>query len=357
MASCPTKTRDVVLGIVFMCLSRCYNFIYRMTEKFSRPYTIRPDSRKDEAGQMREIRGLEDAKLRVLQVPLDQFPDDVPYPKRETNEMDKKAIVLMNSVIKKQRLEAGIEDDWNITPDRFIFYAAPYATGYYAHALAHNVFDWIKVIEYQTGFEKGVHYVYMLHEMVHLGAVPVVVGVNGTLEVRKMGFHLQDFKLIEGENINSMAFLDEAVVQAITSEIITLERDQFERDLNLTSNEFERLIDFSNNGAYVVPMHVLGKIIKGISRDKKIPTSEVWSQCKQSYYNSDLSFLRDIERAFGPGTLRLLDSLDSGLRQTAESKVLINTIKEYFSPDTNQIKRFNLALQLIDGASAKQQGR
>lgn len=164
----------------------------------------------------------------------------------------------------------------------------------------------------------------LIHESIHLHSHQVhwVDVKNKQLGQYRIGYELEG-----RENIDYFRGFNEAVVQKTTEDIILKSHP----DSNLPNIQ-KKL--FSLRGAYFPEILTLDKIIGKIAKVKNETREEVWNRFKKGQFTGEMMHLRDVEKVYGPGALRILASMD-----TRKSNKLKNFLYyTYFSSDNKNIK-------------------
>ncbi len=115
--------------------------------------------------------------------------------------------------------------------------------------------------------------------------------------------HLVEYRV--GYEINSpkgdfMGGFNEAVVEATTLDIVNRE------NLSQGKKQIKSPTD------YRVDVEIVDKIAEKIALLKKEKKEDVWKRFKTGQFTGNMMHLRDIEKAFGPGSLRILASMKPG---------------------------------------------
>ena len=103
--------------------------------------------------------------------------------------------------------------------------------------------------------------------------------------------------------------LNEAVTDMIVREIFIKHKDELIRDFEITEDEQKQSVDF-----YFEYMDVVKIIIAGIAKKNGEDEEAVWERFKKGEFTGEMMHLRDIEKTFGKGSLRVLAAMDSGTK-------------------------------------------
>ncbi|MFA6274364.1 MAG: hypothetical protein WC662_04350 [Candidatus Paceibacterota bacterium] len=96
---------------------------------------------------------------------------------------------------------------------------------------------------------------------------------------------------------------DEAIVDKLSNEIVLKQYKVFEKN-NVRNNLYKSLTRFL--GGYPIQIKIIEKIIKKIAEVKNEAEEEVWKRFKIGEFTGNMMHLRDVENAYGPGSLRIL---------------------------------------------------
>jgi len=160
-----------------------------------------------------------------------------------------------------------------------------------------------------------------LHEMLHLASAKAVFvdPKKATINPYRIGYNVySDKSLFHG--------LDEAVVDKMTLEILKKYWGEIEQNYSISEEETE------NNPVtyYHDYMLILETIIDDLSEHTKKNPEEIWKDFKRSLLTGKLMHIREIERVYGKGGLRIL-SLMGQNSDSKEHDAILQKIKRYFS--------------------------
>ncbi len=96
---------------------------------------------------------------------------------------------------------------------------------------------------------------------------------------------------------------DEAIVDKMSNEIVLKQYKVFEKN-NVRNNLYKSLT--RSVGGYPIQIKIIEKIIKKIAEVKNEAEEEVWKRFKIGEFTGNMMHLRDVEKAYGPGSLRIL---------------------------------------------------
>ena len=116
-------------------------------------------------------------------------------------------------------------------------------------------------------------------------------------------------------------------------------------------DELVREFGVSQTEAPGIPMFygecisILDLIIRKVAQDRNEDEIAVWKRFKRGMFTGEMMHLRDIEHAFGRGSLRVLAALNWESNHTIPIE-LIPKIKEYFDSDDDE-KRDEIAKEVL----------
>ena len=160
-----------------------------------------------------------------------------------------------------------------------------------------------------------------LHEMIHLASAKAVFvdPEKARINPYRIGYNVERGRsLFHG--------LDEAVVDKTTLEILKNHWEEMEKKFSVSEEETEK-----NSVTYYHDyMLILNTIIDEMSDRTQKNSEEIWKNFKKGLLTGELMHIREIERVYGKGGLRIL----SLMGQDSDSKkhdAMLRKIKEYFS--------------------------
>lgn len=164
----------------------------------------------------------------------------------------------------------------------------------------------------------------IVHEMLHdagYGEIILSKGVEdefGGMTMKKTGFLLRNFE----KQREHFYGLNELVVDKIALEII------------LKKKEMEQFMEgkmyglFENVSAY----GIIDRILEKLSKERNVSEEDSWRKMELTYFEGkvDTNDLRDIERIFGPQSLRVLDRIEP---YVGKERGVNKKIHSYFETD------------------------
>jgi rubrerythrin len=184
----------------------------------------------------------------------------------------------------------------------------------------------------------------ILHEMVHQASFHTVFKNTDKKLIYPLRSGYQGFKPNDLESKDRFVGLNEAVVDSITQEIINKHKE----DLNIKFNfsEEELKTDELLSNSYSDYIDILNIIIDKISEEKGEDRESIWKNFKKGEFTGNMMYLRDVEKYFGVGALRILSSFgDYNDRNNYE--LLIDKTKEYFKSYGNPDLQSKIAKEIL----------
>lgn len=126
--------------------------------------------------------------------------------------------------------------------------------------------------------------------------------------------------------------LNEAVIDKIIIEIFNKHKDELKKEFNITPKENQESI------VYFYPwVEILNKIIQEIAEKNNEDEKMAWQRFKKGYFTGEMMHLREIEKTFGKGALRVLAAVESDIKDVPEEKMK-QQLLEYFETDDERTK-------------------
>ena len=126
--------------------------------------------------------------------------------------------------------------------------------------------------------------------------------------------------------------LNEAVVDTIVKEIFVKHQNELIEDFGITDEEQRASVPYYHDYMEILDL-VMDKIALKNGESKEL----VWSRFKKGEFTGEMMHLRDVERTFGKGSLRVLAALDSGMKDIRFSKLMERAII-FFQVDDDETR-------------------
>ncbi len=166
----------------------------------------------------------------------------------------------------------------------------------------------------------------LIHESTHKAShLKYIVNVKE----KKLDSYRTGYRLAGREDSNLFLGLNEAVVEKTTKDILS-------HIHSLKNENFKKIqdVNFNSRSGYWSQLLTLNKILEKIAQKKNEKKEDVWSRFKKGQFTGEMMHLRDIEKVFGPGSLRVIASM-GGIDSDLSKQFLYYS---YFSTDSNSVK-------------------
>ena len=169
----------------------------------------------------------------------------------------------------------------------------------------------------------------LVHEMVHRASKHRFFGSeeHGMVPAR-IGYQLAS-PWKEPEGRAALTGFNEIVTEYMAVRILEATKDELEQELGIAKKDVEEF-----QYGYAQYNEVFSKIVRGVAAMKGISVREVIDDFERGQFAENLFVLKDIERTFGKGSLKVLACLGV-LRDLAEREKVDALVKQYFSSDNH----------------------
>lgn len=265
----------------------------------------------------------------------------------EKNEEELKAISLINDLIQREIKELGVNTPGPINSDRIHFVnqeiadvMQPKRGGMFLPVLDAIIMNKDKYKDHKFLFYKSI-----LHEIVHHDSFDsiFVMGNDAKMTPYRTGYNssnIDDYKTHE-----HFRGFNEAVTQKMSLEIVNKYKELLVKELNISEEdqkEGDRFESFYSNQIEVLDL-VINKMSEFYGKDSK----EIWIKIKKGMITGEMMHLRDIEKVFGPGSLRFLSAMSSnGSIKKIEGEKLSDNFKNFFMEEDEE-KRNAIAKHIL----------
>lgn len=169
----------------------------------------------------------------------------------------------------------------------------------------------------------------ILHESIH--AVSFLKFIVGEKEkkppLRRSGYDIGTMGEFEHEYFEG---LNEMIVDDIVREILVKHADELRKELKVTKWEEEK-----TNGIFY-SRDILRIIIEKIARNNREKEGEIWTGFKRGLFTGEMMHLREVERTFGKGSLRVLAALECGTKKEIPNEEAYKKVLNYFQTDSDE---------------------
>jgi hypothetical protein len=137
------------------------------------------------------------------------------------------------------------------------------------------------------------------------------------------------------KNHSHFLALNEAMTQWISERIMKDNEQKIKQELQVNNKE---LVHWHNVRDYYFPfMHVLWNIMIQLEKSSGTGSKEMDNKYMRGYFDGSMMHLRDIEKSFGPGSLKVFSAL-SFSTDGKEKLNLVRLVNEYFCCNNTQRK-------------------
>jgi hypothetical protein len=166
----------------------------------------------------------------------------------------------------------------------------------------------------------------MLHEVIHQLSYKAIAA---NPEIKETYVVRSGYANIPGTEEHHEHFrgLNEAVIDSIVKEVFRKHADELIKDFNITKEEQREPVSYYDGYIHILNI-IMDKIVEKKGEDK----TAVWGRFKKGEFTGEMMHLREVERTFGNGALRVLAALGSGTKTMKRSKV-VEKMEEYFQTD------------------------
>ncbi len=171
----------------------------------------------------------------------------------------------------------------------------------------------------------------LLHEMVHSVSHIKYEILEDDIKNYRTGYALKNHK----DNIKYLESFNEALTEDLTQSLLFKNRQVLYDTFNI------KKLGIPNS--YSKDNMIIDNIVIGLSDNSKIPEHLIRDRFYKGLFTGDMMHLREIDKVFGEGSLRLLAFLDAH-----EETELVHTLyRKYFDLKYSDEERYNYAEQIL----------
>lgn len=137
--------------------------------------------------------------------------------------------------------------------------------------------------------------------------------------------------------------LHEAITEKSLQDILAEHADEISETFGNEVVDYDRgeYKDYQNF------INLVDIIVSKVAEKHGEPPQEVWTRFKRGLYTGEMMHLREIERAYGKGSLRFLAALESGTRRALTRDEVMEKMRAYFSTEDEE-EREKLAHEVLN---------
>lgn len=193
--------------------------------------------------------------------------------------------------------------------------------------------------------EKETLFKVILHESIHLSAFKkfYIQNQKEGVNIYIVKPYRSGYKNINPSELFHIHFtgLNEAIVDKIVLDIFKKHKKDILKEFDI---EVDRLAKENKDIFYNLPLEILEIVLEKIAKNNREKPEQVWQRFKKGFFTGEMMHLRDVEKTFGKGALRVLAFLGDPTKVLSEQEE--SKIKEYFLTDDKE-KRDKIAKQVL----------
>lgn len=248
---------------------------------------------------IKEVRGLiEKARaeyLKPVEGEIEKNPDEL------------RLITLINEYLNQELEKLGIDKKISVPPEAIhILEKEAYQERYPKDTNATSAIEESAAfINNGTMDNRWKKYIVIAHEIIHLASW---FSIYAEKKEKLYRLHSAGYRYEHDSESDHFHFhgLNEAVTQKMAEEFFHDQRQRIIRDFKFTPGEKRKI-----KPAYRENIAVLDLVISKIAQSKNEDPDSVWQRMKRGYFSGEKMHLRDIEKVFGKGSLRVLGAMSS----------------------------------------------
>lgn len=171
----------------------------------------------------------------------------------------------------------------------------------------------------------------LLHEMVHSVSHIKYEILEDDIKNYRIGYALKNHK----DNIKYFESFNEALTEDLTQSLLFKNRQVLYNTFNINK--------FGTPNSYSKDNMIIDNIVIGLSDNNKIPEHLIRDKFYKGLLTGDMMHLREIDKVFGEGSLRLLAFLDAHEKTESVYPLYI----KYFDLQYSDEERYNYAEQIL----------
>lgn len=170
----------------------------------------------------------------------------------------------------------------------------------------------------------------LLHEMVHSVSHIKYAVLEDDIKNYRVGYALKNHR----DGIKYLESFNEALTEDLTQTLLFKNREVLYDTFQISK--------LNTPSAYSDGIMVIDNIVIGLSESSKVPEHIIRDKFYKGLFTGEMMFLREIDRVFGEGSLRLL----SFLAPNAGASIF-SLYRKYFSLSISEQERYNVAQEIV----------
>lgn len=245
-----------------------------------------------------------------------------------------KVIGWFNSCLNEEFRELGVERKAAVAPERIHLLESGAFKKRFPEIKAGALYDTFNDAVYidKESRKKGIRlYKTIYHEGVHLSALQKYhVEISRDKEKMKMEAYRSGYRIANPEEPKGHQHffgLNEAMTDYIALRLMARHMEDFFKEFKLTEKELKEGISYEED--YLT---ILSAIIKKIAENNNEESEKVWKRFRKGYFTGEMMHLRDVDKVFGKGALRVLAALKCGVNDLPDGEIT-RKVYRYFKTD------------------------
>ncbi len=249
----------------------------------------------------------------------------------QKTEEDLALIARIHEALKEKMYELGVVPVVDIQPEQIHFLTHEWYEAFFPNDEAEgktapaDAAVFIDIDRVRPGTLEN----FLAHEMTHLAAAAKFTVAGGDPVLTRSGYQLRNVGVKDHEHFRGF---NEAITEKISKELTK-------------SLGFKVPPDPRGKTAYEHYIDLVDLIAKRVAEHNHEDVEDVWKRFKRGAFSGEMMHLREVEKVFGKGSLRVLAAIESG--NDLPDAQAIPLFKKYFSTDDEEEKE-SIAEQILN---------
>ncbi len=178
-------------------------------------------------------------------------------------------------------------------------------------------------------------YYLMMHESVHILSIKKYYVDEDSIMPYRSGYGIIHPEETETDPHEHFRGLNEALVEKIVIDIFTKHKQEICKEFNISDFYYDYLMPRTRYNYYI---DILDFIAAKIAEKNSDAKENVWRRFKKGIFTGEMMHLRDIEKTFGKGSLRILAALESAVKPNFSYEESAEKIMRYFQTESETEK-------------------